>query len=68
MSSTAPFLPLNPLATRLGLPRDWLREQADKGAIPCLMIGRRRFFDLEAVKSSLAARTTQQIREKQGNG
>lgn len=35
----------------LGLPADWLREEALAGRIPCLRAGTRLLFDLERVRS-----------------
>ncbi|QDV88998.1 hypothetical protein RAS2_00570 [Phycisphaerae bacterium RAS2] len=39
-----------------GLPVAWLRAEADAGRIPCLRVGRRRLFNLEAVRRVLAER------------
>ena len=47
------FLPLGPLATRLGLPRQFLRRLAIEGAIPCLKIGRRMMFNQDQVEEAL---------------
>ena len=49
-------MPLEALASSLGLPRKWLRDEADAGRIPCLRIGRRLLFSLEAVQEVLAER------------
>ncbi|MCC5822629.1 MAG: helix-turn-helix domain-containing protein [Phycisphaerales bacterium] len=58
MTSTRPqFLPIGPTSHRLGVPRAWLRREADAGRIPCLMVGRRRMFNLEAVRETLEHRS-----------
>ena len=44
------------LARSLRLPVPWLREEADAGRIPCLKVGRRRLFSLDAVRAALAER------------
>ena len=51
------FLPLHVLAMRLGIPAAWLKSEADAGRIPSLQAGRRRLFDLEAVRETLLARS-----------
>jgi hypothetical protein len=48
------LLGLSGLAQELRLPRDWLRGEAIAGRLPCLRIGRRFLFDLEAVRCALA--------------
>ena len=44
------------LARRLRLPRDWLKDEADAGRLPCLRVGKRRLFNLDAVKAVLCHR------------
>lgn len=44
------------LGRALHLPVEWLKREADSGAIPCLRVGRRRIFNLVAVKAALAER------------
>ncbi len=41
------------LAAELKLPAKWLKEQAQTGKIPCLKVGRKMLFSLEAVKQAL---------------
>lgn len=53
------LIPLEPLATRLCLPRAWLRAEVDAGRIPFLQVGRRRVFDEVAVRKVLAVRAAQ---------
>lgn len=47
------FVHLGTIAKHLGLPEPWLREEARRGRIPCLRVGRRTFFYLPAVKEAL---------------
>lgn len=42
-------------AAILGLPLEWLRREADSGRVPCVRAGRRRLFDVQAVRSALEA-------------
>ena len=51
------FISLDVLSIRLGIPRAWLKSEADASRIPHLVIGRRRFFDPEAVRRTLAERS-----------
>ena len=48
------FISLNVLANRVGLPRDYLKNLADKGAIPSLEVQGRRRFNGPAVDAALA--------------
>ena len=47
------------LARTLRLPAQWLKREADCGGIPCLRIGRKRLFNVRAVKAVLAERAAQ---------
>ncbi len=47
---------LTELANRLRLPAQWLQNEADEGRIPCLRIGRKYRFNVDAVKAALAER------------
>ena len=51
------FLPLDALASALGLPRNWLRAQAEAGVIPCIRIGTRCLFDVESVRARIVELT-----------
>jgi excisionase family DNA binding protein len=44
------------LASQLGLPKAWLRHEAQAGRIPALRIGRRQMFNPESVQHALVAR------------
>lgn len=44
------------LATRVKLPRDWLRAEAVAGRIPCLKVKRKLLFSPIAVEKVLAER------------
>ncbi len=47
---------LDALSDITGLPREWLRREADAGRIPCIRAGRRRMFDPPAVLKVLTDR------------
>ena len=53
------FLPLEPTASVLGVPRAWLKREADAGRIPLLSVGRRRLFNPSAVAQALLGRAEQ---------
>lgn len=53
------FITLHALATRLGLPRRFLREQARRGVIPCLLVGGRMRFEESAVCEALRRQASQ---------
>lgn len=48
------LLSLSRMARRLGVTKDWLREQADAGNVPCLQAGKRYLFHAAAVQEALA--------------
>ena len=50
------YISLNSLARRTGLPRAWLKREAEADRIPNLRIGLRRLFDQAAVEHALASR------------
>jgi len=50
---TAAYISLDALASALGLPRRFLREQAERGGIPCLRIGGRLRFEETEVREAL---------------
>jgi len=47
-------LTLNQLAVRTGLPREWLRDAAEAGRLPCLRVGDLLLFNVAAVEKTLA--------------
>ncbi len=47
------YLPLDALATRLGLPRTWLKREADSGRLPYVQAGAHRRFDEDQVREHL---------------
>ena len=51
------------LARELNLPREWLVSEADAGHLPCLRIGHRRLFNVDAVRRALAERAAGQFVE-----
>jgi excisionase family DNA binding protein len=56
------LLTLHQLAVRLRLSRDWLREEATAGRLPCLRAGRKLLFNFSTVERILAERAAS-IRE-----
>lgn len=55
MSDQEP-LSLRSLSRELNIAIGWLRAEADAGRIPCLRAGRRRLFNVEAVRLALLRR------------
>ena len=49
----AQYISLDALATRLGLPRAYLRDQARRGRIPHLQVGGRLRFEESVVREAL---------------
>ena len=47
---------LSRLAAELRLPRNWLKQEAQAGRLPCLRVGRRLLFNRVAVEQVLADR------------
>lgn len=48
-------------AQRLGVPSAWLRREADAGRVPCLRVGRRLMFNLDAVRETLERRSSADV-------
>jgi excisionase family DNA binding protein len=42
-------------AARLGVPVEWLKKLAEEGRVPFIPVGRRRFYVLDVLMSSLSA-------------
>lgn len=55
------LLNVGQLALALRLPREWLESEAQGGHIPCLRVGDRLRFNLEAVEQALAARAAKSV-------
>lgn len=51
------------LSQDLGLPANWIREQAKLGRIPCLRAGRKLRFSPSAVRAALARLAASQTYE-----
>jgi hypothetical protein len=51
---TPPVLPLYPAADHFQVDDRWLRAQALAGRVPCLKVGRRFLFSVEALGRALA--------------
>lgn len=52
------LIPESELADRTGLPRRFIRSEANQGRLPFLKVGARRYFDLTVVLTALAKRQT----------
>ena len=50
------FVPLPTLAYRLGLSGSWLKAEAEAGRLPCLRVGRKLMFNIEAIEATLVER------------
>lgn len=51
---------LRGLARELKISIEWLRDEADAGRIPCLRAGRKRLFNVEAVRQALLRRAARE--------
>jgi excisionase family DNA binding protein len=60
------YIPLHALASRLGLPRRFLREQARRAVIPYLRVGGRMRFEEAAVREALRRHTAQPSAAQEG--
>ena len=63
-----PYLPEYVPARETGLSRDWLRARARAGELPHLKIGRRRFYDINAVRAALATMVFGGVKATSGVG
>lgn len=50
------LVPLRGLARELKISIEWLKAEADAGRVPCLRAGRKRLFNVEAVRQALLRR------------
>lgn len=48
------YVKLLEISEILGLPAQWIKYQSERKKIPHLFIGRSRYFDVEAVRATLA--------------
>jgi len=60
----AALVNLNRLAVELRLPRNWLKQEAQAGRLPCLRVGRRLLFNRVAVEHVLADRAANPADQK----
>lgn len=60
MSET--LIPLDLVAKKLGLPRAWIRREAERGAIPVVRAGRRLYSTVHAVRVALRRRAAADAR------
>ena len=68
MGQAPPFVPLDALASELGLPRQWARREAEAGRIPSLLINGRRLFDVETVRRVLLQRISKTLDSESKGG
>lgn len=61
------YLPLEPAASWLGLPKTHLRRLADTGQVPFILVGKSRRFNLADVRARLSAMAEEQ-RKRQAHG
>jgi len=60
VEQTDSLVTLPGLTRALRLPTQWLKREADSGNIPCLRIGRKRLFNVDAVRRVLAQRAARE--------
>jgi len=53
-------------ADALGVPISWLKDNARAGHIPCLKVGGKFLFDLEAAKTAVADMASQRRNSRRG--
>jgi hypothetical protein len=51
------YIPINKLRLRLGLPKKYLQDLAERGDIPSLIVNDRRRFNENHVRAALAKRS-----------
>lgn len=61
------LLSLRRAASRLGVGGKWLREQAERGAVPGLRAGNRWLFDVVAVREVLRKMASESTQSKGDN-
>lgn len=53
---TERLVTIDDAADSIGVPRAWLRREADRGAFPVVQAGRRRLCSIDAVAAALNAK------------
>ena len=61
-------MPLDVLATELGVSRAWLGDEVKAGRIPHLQAGGRRLFDVNTVRRALVQRALANVDSGEGGG
>lgn len=61
-SMSTKFVRIETLARETNLPRLWLKQEADAGRLPHVLVGRSRMFNLDLVLKALAERSTMPAR------
>ena len=59
MSDESNLLTVRQAAEHLCLPIGWLKDEALAGRVPCLRVGRRTLFNIEAVREALLKRAAE---------
>ena len=59
------FQSIGMVSKHFGVPRAWLKREADAGRLPCLRVGRRRMFAPEAVRVELERRARGEFQHPQ---
>ncbi len=65
MTTHSPYVPLDVLATTLGLPHAWLRRETEVGRLPCIRAGRYVRFDVEQVHEHLRSRAIRETKTRE---
>jgi hypothetical protein len=65
---TDQLVSLGHLARRLGIPPQWLREEAEAGRLPCARTGSGFVFDAEVVERVLLERARRMPEAEAGRG
>jgi len=55
------YTSLTATATRLGIPRKWLKDEAEAGRMPHIKTGRRLLFSIGQVRDTLTRRAERQV-------
>lgn len=50
---------LSATATKIGVTQKWLLAHAENGTIPSLLVGKKRLFNIDAVRAALAEMAAQ---------
>ena len=65
MITHSPYVPLDVLATTLGLPHAWLRRETEAACLPCIRAGRYVRFDVQQVREHLRSRAIRETKTRE---